>query len=471
MLKLREYQDNTVNNIRRSYQSGNKAPLAVLPTGGGKTIIFSYIAASAVAKGKKAWILVHRVELLRQTSEKLSWAGVRHGLVNPLYTPDLSAKCQVASVQTLVKRVDRYRQHIKPDLIIIDEAHHATASTYRQIIEAFPEAKVLGVTATPVRSDGKGLGALSGGLFDDMVIGPQISELIAMGFLVKPIVYAPTERLDLSGIKIKMGDYDKKEVEVRVDKPTITGNAVAHYTKLCAGAPAVAFCVSISHAEHVAEEFRAAGYRAYAVDGSMDDGERKRILNGLANGSVQVVCSCDLISEGTDIPAIGCAILLRPTQSTGLYIQQVGRALRPCEGKEYAIILDHVGNVLTHGMPDDDREWSLDGEEKKKKKKKKQEATVRVKQCPNCYAMHNPMPVCPHCGHKYEVEAREIKQEDGELKQVTADTAKLIQKQRKKEVGSARTLEDLIRVQNARGYKDGWAQHVWMARNKKEVGI
>jgi len=471
MIKLRSYQETSINSVRQSYANGSKAPLLVLPTGAGKTICFSYIASSAVAKGNKVWILVHRVELLRQTSEKLTWAGVRHGLINPLYTADLSAKCQVASVQTLVKRIDRYKQHIKPDLIIIDEAHHATASTYRQIIDAYPHARVLGVTATPIRSDGKGLGALSGGLFDDMIVGPQISELIQLGFLVKPVVYAPTERLDLSGIKVKLGDYDKKEIELRVDKPTITGNAVAHYTKLCAGSPAVAFCISVAHAEHVANEFRMAGYRAYAVDGSMDDDQRKRILGGLANGSVQVVCSCDLISEGTDIPAIGCAILLRPTQSTSLFIQQVGRALRTCEGKEHAIILDHVGNVLTHGMPEDDRDWSLDGEVKRGGKKKKKEQVVRVKQCPSCYAMHNPAPNCPHCEYKYEVEAREIKQEEGELRQVTEDAAKIIRKQRSREVGAARTLEDLLRVQKARGYKEGWANHVWMSRNKKEFGI
>ena len=259
MLQLRPYQSDAVARVRNSYIEGNRAPLVVLPTGGGKTIIFSYIAANTAARGKRALILVHRVELLRQTSEKLQFAGVHHGLVNPLYTPDITAPVQVASVQTLVRRLEDFKRYISPDLIIIDEAHHATAGTWRKIVEAFPSARILGVTATPVRADGAGLGADAGGLFDDLVMGPQISELIRLGFLVTPVVYAPTERIDLSGIRIKMGDYEKKEIELRVDKPTITGNAVQHYRRLCDGVPAVAFCISIAHAEHVAAEFRAAG--------------------------------------------------------------------------------------------------------------------------------------------------------------------------------------------------------------------
>lgn len=471
-MQLRSYQSTAVEGIRAALKGGSKAPLLVLPTGGGKTIVFSHIAANASAKNKRVLVLVHRIELMRQTSEKLQFFGVRHGLINPQYTPDLHAKVQVASVQTLIKRIEKYRPYFQPDLIIVDEAHHGVAGTWRNIIAAYPTAKVLGVTATPVRGDGKGLGVEAGGLFDDIVIGPQVQELIDMGFLVKPKIFAPSV-VDLSGVRTKMGDYDKKEIESRVDKPSITGNAVEHYRRICDGTPAVAFCVSIAHAEHVAAEFKAAGYRAHAVDGSMEDGERKRILNGLGDGSVHVVASCDLISEGTDIPAIGCAILLRPTKSTGLYIQQVGRALRPCEGKEYAVILDHVGNVLTHGLPEEVREWSLDGENKKEKKDK-QEPSIKLKQCPQCYIVHEPQPdkCCPECGHQYIVKPqRQLDQHDGELQEITKEAAIALQKERAKEVGMAKTYEDLLAVERKRGYKAGWARHVWAARNKKIVNI
>lgn len=467
MLSLRPYQQKIVDGVRSSYIGGKKSPLVVAPTGAGKTIIFSYIAATTTAKidkvenrKKRVLILVHRVELLRQTSEKLTFFGVDHGLVNPLYSPKYYSNVQVASVQTLIKRLNKIQ---KPDLIVIDEAHHATAGTWRKIIEAFPEAYVLGVTATPCRGDGTGLGKDAGGIFDDLVMGPQIKELIESGYLVSPKVYAPMERLDLSGVRTKMGDYDNKQLEQVVDKPRITGHAVEHYRQLCDGAPAVAFCVSIAHAQHVAAEFQAAGYVAYAVDGSQDDDTRKRILAGLGNGKVHLVASCDLISEGTDIPAIGCAILLRPTQSLGLYLQQVGRALRPSEGKPYAVILDHVGNVLLHGMPDDERVWSLDGIEKRRKGEKK-EATVRVEQCESCYSVYEPQPVCPNCGHAKKVNEKKLEQEDGQLTEMTPQHAALVRKQRAKEVSKAKSREELEAIAKQRGYKPGWVNHILRQR-------
>jgi superfamily II DNA or RNA helicase len=466
MLQLRDYQQKAVADIRESFLKNSRSPLLVLPTGGGKTVVFSYIAATTAARGKRVLILVHRIELLRQTSEALRKSGVRHGLVNPKFTPDLSAPVQVASVQTIIKRLHLFKSF---DLIVVDEAHHALATTWKLIIDHYSMARVLGVTATPCRADGTGLGIEAGGVFDDIIIGPQVSDLIAKGFLVKPVIYAPAERLDLSGLRTKMGDYDNAQLENLMDKPTITGDAVSHYKKLCDGVPAVAFCVSVRHAQHVAEEFRRAGYRAYHADGSLDDDVRKRILNGLGNGTVDVVTSCDLISEGTDIPAIGAAILLRPTQSLGLYLQQVGRALRPCAGKERAVILDHVGNVLTHGLPDEIREWSLEGEQRKKKKKEDKEKTIQVKQCEKCYAIHEPAPICPVCGHIYEVKKNAPQQVDGELRELSADDRLRLKKAKITEQARAQSLEELERIASQRGYKPGWARQIWASRQNKQT--
>lgn len=465
MLKLRDYQERGVEEIRQAYRQSKKAPLYVLPTGGGKTVVFTYIAASVTSKGKRALVLVHRQELLRQTSAKLNDFSVNHGLIQAGFTPSRFAHVQVASVQTLKNRLDKYGA--PPDLIVIDEAHHALASTWQTIISAFPQARILGVTATPIHNGGVGLGLECGGIFDHLVLGPSITELIRDGYLVKPVVYAPTERLDLSSVHTRHGDYIKAELDVVVDKPTITGNAVEHYARLCPGEPAVVFCVSVNHARHVAEQFNAAGFRSAFADGKMKDDDRKRTLNGLSDGSVQVLTTCDLISEGTDIPAIACAILLRPTQSTGLYIQQVGRALRPAPGKSRALILDHVGNVITHGMPDEDREWTLDGNRKRKKNKDEQKP-ASVTQCPQCFAMHSPAPLCPICNYVYpKPEGNTIEETDGELKELTKDQILLIKKQRAQEVHKARTVADLKQIEKERGYKPGWANYIIQSRRQK----
>lgn len=458
-IKLHQYQKEAITNIRKEFKNGKKSVLLVMPTGSGKTYSFSYIAKLAAEKGSRVLILVHRVELLRQSSNSIKHFDIEHGLINPKYTPNLHASVQVASVQTLVNRLERINP---PDLIIVDEAHHATAGSWRKVIDYFPMAKVLGVTATPIRGDGKGLNSM----FDCLVMGPQISELIDMGFLVKPVIYAPPKKIDLSEVKIVRGDYDKQEIVNIMDKPTITGDAVQHYKKLCSGVPAVVFCVSVIHAENVAEQFRLAGYTSYSVDGSMDDSVRSRILNGLGDGSIQVVTSCDLISEGTDIPAIGCAILLRPTYSKSLYLQQVGRALRISKGKKEAIILDHVGNVMEHGFPDDEQQWTLDGTKKGKRNKKDNEETIKADQCESCYAVYEPADYCPYCGFENKKKKqRDIEEVAGNLERLEREEQ---QKIARKEVGKARSLESLLEVAKQRGYKPSWAHHVFKARQNKK---
>lgn len=469
MFDLRDYQQTAVANVRQAFASGSRAPLLVLPTGGGKTVIFNHIAANVASRGKRALILVHRVELLRQTADKLRAVGAHVGLINPNYTPNLRAPIQVASVQTLTRRADWAIPDF--DLIVTDEAHHVVADTYKNIINRWPKAWNLGVTATPCRSDGLGLGVDVGGVYDSLIMGPTVMELIERGYLVRPIVYAPKERLDLTGVRTTLGDYNKSDIAAAVDKPQITGNAVQHYRQICSGAPAVAFCVSIAHAQHVCAEFQAAGYRAAVADGKMEDGDRIRVLGGLATGEVQVLCTCDLVSEGTDIPAITAAILLRPTQSQGLYLQQVGRALRPSKGKPHAYVLDHVGNVLTHGLPEEDRHWSLDGDAKPKRKKGDQvEASIKTRMCEECFCVHEPAPKCPECGYEYPpADGRGLPdQVDGELAQVTEAHRVALRKHYNREIARARTQEDLEAIAIAKGYKPGWVKHMMEARAKKK---
>lgn len=489
MINLRIYQKDCVDGIRSCIRRLIRNILLVLPTGGGKTVVFTYLAQRMSLRKKRVIILVHRVELLRQTSKALAKFNVDHGMINPNYTPNFSHDVQVASVQTIIRRLNYFAaMGWVPDVIIPDEAHHSNSKSWNTVIGFFkemnPDLVVIGVTATPLRGDGQGLGSGHGGMFDEIVMGPQVSYLIQEGFLVHPKIYGPPEKLDLSDVGTSMGDYKKDELSRLVDKPKITGDAVSHYKELCDGVPAIVFCVNVAHAEHVAQQFRNSGYRFYAIDGKTDDDVRLKLIEGLADGSVQGLTSCDVISEGTDIPRATCAIELRPTQSKGLNFQQKGRVLRPVyadgydletrEGrlaaisaseKPFAIILDHVGNTERHGLPYEDQDWTLEGTVKKKGSKK-QEQAVRIQQCLSCFACHEPAPVCPECGHVYEVKYSTPKQVDGKLREITAETLK--KKEARKEVGKSDSLEALLKIAAERGYKENWAHIQFSLKEKKK---
>jgi DNA repair protein RadD len=348
--------------------------------------------------------------------------------------------------------------------VLVHNCHHAAAGTWGKILAAFPKAIRLGFTATPERLDGKGLASA----FDCMVKGPEVGWLIENQFLTQPKYYAPPNQLNLDGMTVRAGDYAKDEVSAAVDKPSITGDAVSHYRRLCDGLPAVAFCASVAHAEHVAQAFTDAGYRAATIDGTLDRQERRARVRGLADGSIQVLTSCEIISEGFDIPSVTAAILLRPTKSLGMHLQQVGRVLRIAPNKPHAIILDHVGNCLRHGLAEEEREWSLEGRKKRKKKVGDDDDAPPVRQCPKCYACHVPAPHCPECGHTYEMKPREIEQKDGELVELNLAW---MAKQRKQEQGQARTFEDLVALGIKRGMKRAtvgfWAARIMQARKLK----
>jgi len=426
MVQLRDYQQTSIGQVRDSFRDGNRRVLLVLPTGGGKTVCFSYIAAGVAKNQKRVLIVAHRRELLRQISNALKMVGVRHAVMTGGYIGIPTSPVVVASVFTLAKRLTRFPE---PDLIIGDEAHHFTPdSTWGNVVNAFPKAKVLGVTATPERLDGKGLGLM----FDDMVLGPSVAELTELGFLSPADVYAPSKP-DLRATRTRIGDYVVSDLEEAMDKPSITGNAVSHYRRLADGKRAIAFCVSIKHAKDVAAEFRNAGYQAHHVDGGMLEKERDDVLARFETGEIQVLTSCDLVSEGFDLPAVEVAIMLRPTKSLSLYLQQAGRAIRISPGKEKTIILDHAGNTAIHGFIDEHRDWKLTIG--MAREKRASDAPIAVRTCPKCYAVHRPMPACPKCDHVYKVAGRVVQQVDGELVQVS----------RSDEAKQASTESDIVR--------------------------
>ena len=455
-MELRSYQTQAVSNLRMAFRQGHDAALLVMPTGAGKTVVFTEIARSATKLGNSVFILVHRRELVNQASDKLTKAGVNHGIIAAGFKPS-KHRVQVASVQTLAKRL--LTVPAEPDLIIIDEAHHAVAGSWDKILTKFKTARVVGVTATPSRLDGRGLGSH----FSTLISGPSVEQLTKLGFLSPHRVFAPPVIADLSNVKTRAGDYANDQLSQAMDRPTITGDAIGHYRRLADGLPAIAFCCSIAHATSVCEAFNAAGYRAKLVTGKMKMEERDEAISGLADGRTQILCSVDVVSEGTDVPAVSAAILLRPTQSEALYLQQVGRILRPQPGK-IAIVLDHVGSTLKHGFVDDVRDWNLNS---KPRRKKNDEPAPSVRQCPMCFAAFKPQPVCPMCGHEFPVKPkRQLTQREGELKEMRRQDAleRIEKKEKRKEIGRARTLPELLALAKKKGYKPGWAYKIFYGR-------
>lgn len=408
-VELRQYQTDILEGVREAFRDGKKRVLVVSPTGSGKTRLFARIAHDVAAREKRVTVLTHRDFLHDQVCDALKDEDVAHGIMKGGLRYTTRQPVVVASVFTLVKRLEHFPA---PHLIIPDECHHVLAGSWEKVAKAYPNAYVLGVTATPVRQDGGGLGDF----FDCMVEGPTTAELTVMGFLSPAVVYAPQVAPDLRGLRTRGGDFVPAEVDAAMDKPQITGDAVGHYERLANGKSAVAFCCSIRHAEDVAQEFRRRGHTAVCVTGKMDRWQQRQTFKDFADGKIKIITAADLISEGFDAPMIECAILLRPTQSLGLYLQQVGRAIRIAPGKTHTIILDHAGNVKLHGLPDEDRAWTLE----KTVERKMKSAVPTIRTCPECYAMHRPMPKCPVCGYVYEVVGRTVEHVEGELEQVTA---------------------------------------------------
>lgn len=461
---LRPYQEDAIAQLRAAYGEGKRAPLYQLPTGGGKSLIFGTIAAGAAERGTRVLILVHRRELLLQGSRTLRECGVPHGLVMQ-GLPNSKAQVRIASKDTLVRRLPHT---MEPDLIIADECHHfLKGNTWGKIIAYYPKALLLGVTATPKRLDKKGLGVHAGGVFDHLIIGPSVRELTDQGYLVPATVYAPPQVVDLSGIKHSMGDFDKKELSLRVDKPKVTGDAVAHYQRITPGEKAIAFCVSVDHAYHMAEAFSAAGVKAEPIDGGMSDTLRDAVMARFRSGETMVLTSCELIGEGLDVPDASVAICLRPTESLTVCLQQWGRVLRPFPGKERAVILDHVGAVGLHGLPDSERVWTLDGQKKKPK-------APPVRRCPRCFACFSPRPECPSCGYIFGQDretGRTIDHVDGELSEVKGqgyDEVRERMRRHQRENAACRTVDDLIALGKRRGYAspEGWARRYHAARER-----
>jgi len=315
----------------------------------------------------------------------------------------------------------------------------------------------LGVTATPVRSDGRGLGEF----YSELVLGPSPAWLSAEGFLAPARVYAPPIGFSAQGLRRRMGDFDLRQAAGALGGSRILGDAVSHYERHLTGRTAIAFCCSIAHARAVAEAFGERGIRAASIDGSQDAATRRQLLEELGSGALNVLTSCSLIGEGVDVPSVGGCILLRPTQSEALHLQMIGRCLRHQAGKE-AVILDHVGNLERLGHHLEDRHWTLQGSQRRER-----QAAAAIKVCPQCFCTNTRMiRACPECGHLFRPERKKPAVVAGSLQEVSQEQLKV---RRRREQGEAHSMEELIALGQRRGMKNprGWARHVLAARQTK----
>jgi len=367
---LRPYQLHAVAQARALMAEGKRSICLVAPTGAGKTCISAHIIHSALAKSKRVLFLAHRRELIDQCAAKLRDLGIWNYNVVLSGHPQSrnpAAPMQIASIQTLIRR-----EYPPADLVIIDESHHACSASYQTLMANYPDAYVLGLTATPERLDGKGLD----GIFHDLLEVATVPELIDSGFLVAPTCLGPSAEMaaqlkaTLATVKVRCGDYAEGALGDAMDNATLVGDIVAHWQEWAPGQRTIVFAASILHSQHIIAQFTEAGIAAAHLDGGMATPERERILSAWRRGDIQVVSNCQILTEGFDFPELSCCILARPTKSVALYLQMVGRVLRTAPGKSGALILDHAGNILEHGPPHIERVWTLQGAAKKRKVEK-----------------------------------------------------------------------------------------------------
>jgi DNA repair protein RadD len=421
MTELRPYQLEVLEQIEQAIAAGQRRILVVLPTGAGKTVCAADIIRRFNERGLFSLFLAHRREIIAQTSQRLTEHGMplgAHGIIMAERMCDLrpQARIQVASIDTLHARGVRTKTMELPpaDLVVFDEAHRARGRTREGLLKLYPDAIWIGLTATPCRGDGRGLG----NLFDVLIVGPQVAELIKVGALVPVKIFAPVFRDIAKGVGTSKGDYIISALAKRMNTAELVGDVVRDWLQHGKRRRTVAFSVDVAHAVIIRDEFIRAGVRAEHVSGETPIAEREAILARLAAGETEVVANCMVLTEGWDCPPVSCAILARPTKQLGLYRQMVGRVLRPAEGKTDASILDHAGAIWRHGTPSDDIVWTLNIDQKTTNStaaaRKRGDAT-ELACCPECSALLQGKPPCWSCGWIPKRRGRDVDFIDGEL--------------------------------------------------------
>lgn len=456
MVSLRDYQRDALANLRRSIAQGRRHPILGSPTGSGKTVMAQGLIESARDKGSRVLFLAPRRELVHQASRTLGEGRIPHSIIMAGHQPALSSPVQVASWDTLRAWTRKGKIDApQADLVIVDECHLSVAPTYLELLEQhYEDAVVVGLTATPARSDGKPLGRF----YDNLIEAADVRTLTEWGYLVPTRYYAPSKP-DLEKLRVERGDYATKDVEQAFNKPSIVGDVVSNWWRIASDRQTVVFAATVAHAAHLRDRFRETGVSAELVHGSMPNEERDEVLRNVATGRTQVVCNCDVLTFGWDQPSVSCAVLARPTRSIVRYLQTVGRVLRPCEGKQDALVIDHGGVVDDLGFVDEPIPWQLHGEERvqdqKKRQREKQQSSPIT--CADCGRVYEGQRICPRCGQEPPMPTKAPDALDGELEELDRDKRRRNQKwswdEKRRFAGELKTFAA------RKGFKQGWVAH------------
>ena len=464
MICLRPDQEDVRAKLRVALRSSSSV-LTFAPTGFGKTVLAAALIQLLFNAGKKVIFAVHRIDLIKQTAGTFEKFGIPFSYIAAGYHFNPLHRIWIASILTLKNRLGK----IPADYIFVDEAHLSAAAGWAAVAAHYKStgARLIGLTGSPERLDGKPLGDVWG----EMVMGPTVRWLIDNGHLSRYRAFAPKGVVDTSGLHTRKGDFIQAEVEALMDGKAVMAGAAKHWRAKADGKRTIAFCPSVARAKDYAAEFTALGIPSVALDAETPQEERARAFIDFADRKLLVIFNCALFCEGFDLAAqvnrdvtIECVMQLSPTQSLAKHLQQLGRGLR--KKPDPAILLDMVGNLERLGLPDDDREWSLDGS-------KKVAREVKAMTCDECFATHPPAPVCPECGFRYLRKdpvaggGRSIEEVDHELEEIDVEA---LRKARQVEQVKAKTLDDLINLATARGYKSPvkWAAHIFTARMAKD---
>ena len=441
---LRDYQQELLDKTFQAFHKSCHRPLVVAPCGAGK----SYIFAELIKRTKgEALLLTHRLELKRQHEKLLRNLAITN-----------------ARVAMILTEVNRLGEYPPPVLIITDEAHLSRSNSWVKVIDYY-DTYTVGFTATPIRLDGKTLGDI----YDTLIEGVDVQWLIDNHYLAPYEYYAPT-LVDTSGLRTIAGDYVVSDLEQLMNERAIYGNVIETYRKFAPGERTIAYCVSVGHARATAEAFNSVGIRAEVVSAGTPYVRRQRIMEDFRRGQLTVLCNVGIISEGISIDEVSCCLLLRPTESVALGIQQMMRCMRYLPGKT-AKIIDCVGNYTRVGLPSDKREWSL-SKPIPKRRLTDENGNFYIRSCPECFMTFQTAPKCPFCGTEYPLHPREIQaKQEIELQKISEEEAARLNEAKKKsriEQGRATSFEELVKLGKQRGYKNPafWAAQVLRGRKR-----